>query len=155
VSRSLYLGVGTVASRPSARLACTIPYAPGPGTLDAMSWAWLTGTPVLLVAFIAAVIGIPASVVAMVQLVRHVVRKITRERPETAIFKSSIDLDPVDAANLSAVLSRKREEWESLLVPICKPRDANGRSTGPRNAHTGRWPPVHGSSSGLPARRPR
>jgi hypothetical protein len=72
---------------------------------------------VLLVAFIAAVIGIPASVVAMVQLVRRVVRKITRERPETAILKSSIDLDPVDAANLSAVLSRKREEWESPPSP--------------------------------------
>lgn len=59
-----------------------VPLAPGPGNLEAMSWAWLTGTPVLLVAFIAAVIGIPASVVVIAQLVRPVFHKITRRRAD-------------------------------------------------------------------------
>jgi hypothetical protein len=59
-----------------------IPLALGPGKLDAMSWAWLTGNAVLLVGFIAVVIGIPASVVVIVQLVRPVFHKITRRRAD-------------------------------------------------------------------------
>ena len=42
-----------------------IPLAPGPGNLAGMSWAWLTGTPVLLFLFIAAVIGVPASLITI------------------------------------------------------------------------------------------
>ena len=77
-----------------------IPLAPGPGTLDAMSWAWLTGTPVLLVAFIAAVIGIPASVVVIVQLVRPVFHKITRRGTKRAVLFLP-DPAPLNPVNLS------------------------------------------------------
>lgn len=59
-----------------------IPLAPGPGTLEAMSWAWLMGNPVQLFYFIAAMLGIPASVVVIVQLVRPVFHKITRRRAD-------------------------------------------------------------------------
>jgi hypothetical protein len=42
-----------------------IPLAPGPGNLEAMSWAWLTETPALLFLFIAAVISFIASVITI------------------------------------------------------------------------------------------
>lgn len=55
-----------------------IPLAPGPGTLEPMSWASLTATPALLVMFIAAVISVPASVVVLVQIMQAVRRAMSR-----------------------------------------------------------------------------
>ena len=60
----------------------TIPLAPGIGKLSPVTWPWLTGTPVLFVAFIATLISIPASVIAIVQLVRPVVRRAMSRRAE-------------------------------------------------------------------------
>ena len=65
-----------------------IPLAPGPDNLEAMSWAWLTGTPALLFLFIAAVIGVPASLIAIVPIVRRAVARHGRtavEPPQRAI----------------------------------------------------------------------
>jgi hypothetical protein len=47
-----------------------------------MSWAWLTGSPVLLVVFISAVLGIPASVITVVPVLR---RPIPRHAEKTAV----------------------------------------------------------------------
>ncbi len=59
-----------------------IPLAPGPGILEPMSWAWLTGTPVLFIGFIGIVLGIPASVIT-IWLFRPVVRRATSTPAET------------------------------------------------------------------------
>lgn len=62
-----------------------IPLAPGPDSLEPMSWAWLTGTPALLFLFIATVIGIPASVDYIVRLAR---RALSRH-PEVSAGQSA------------------------------------------------------------------
>jgi len=86
-----------------------IPLAPGPGSLVPMSWAWLTGTPVLFIVFIATLIGIPVSVAAIVQLVRPVVHHTMSRHAETPTVKFLPDPDPVNPANLSFVLRRALE----------------------------------------------
>ena len=48
-----------------------------------MSWAWLTGTPVLLLTFIGTVIGIIASLIAIVPIARRAVAR----HPRTAAMK--------------------------------------------------------------------
>jgi len=54
-----------------------------------MTWTWLTGIPVLLLGFIGTVFGIPASVIAIVQFMSPVGRKIAahalRGRPSTLL----------------------------------------------------------------------
>lgn len=47
-----------------------------------MSWVWLTELPALSIAFIATLIGLPASAVMDVQLIRSAVRKMARRRAE-------------------------------------------------------------------------
>jgi hypothetical protein len=54
----------------------------GAGKLPSMTWPWLTGDPVQLFYFIAAVIGFPASVAFVVQLVR---RALSRHAARPAI----------------------------------------------------------------------
>lgn len=77
-----------------------------------MSWAWLNSHLVLLVAFIAAVIGIPASVIAVVQIV-SAVRKIIHSRagrlavkPATALV--ALDTTSVNPANLNSYCREHR-----------------------------------------------
>lgn len=74
-----------------------------------MSWAWLTSPPVLLVGFIAAMIGIPASVVMDVQLLRPLVRKITRPRHQLPAFKPAVGVSGLDAI----IYDRRSWEWVS------------------------------------------
>jgi len=57
-----------------------IPLAPGPSNLEAMSWAWLNSPAVVLVGFIAMLIGIPPSVAFIVQFVRPVIRHVMSRR---------------------------------------------------------------------------
>ena len=52
-----------------------IPLAPGPGNLAAMSWAWLSGSTVLLISFIGVLIGIPASIIAVWQFALPIARR--------------------------------------------------------------------------------
>ncbi len=71
-----------------------------------MSWAWLTGIPVLLLGFIGTVFGILASVIAIVQFMSPVGRKIGRSRAEGTTVKpvtalAGPDGTCLDASNLS------------------------------------------------------
>lgn len=68
-----------------------------------MSWAWLNGTPVLLFLFVVAVIGLVASVIAIVQSVSPTVRKIVRSRagrlaikPATVLLADPASINPTN-----------------------------------------------------------
>ena len=89
-----------------------IPLAPGPGTLEPMSWAWLTGTPALLVMFIAAVISIPASVVVLVQIVQAVRRAMSRHAEARAAKPALAPAAPDAASYKRVVRALDRKGWE-------------------------------------------
>jgi hypothetical protein len=55
-----------------------------PCTLEPMPWAWLTGTPVLLVGFIGIVLGIPASLIAIAPVVRRALSRRAKKRARPA-----------------------------------------------------------------------
>lgn len=84
-----------------------IPLAPGPGTLDPMSWAWLTATPVALITFIGTVIGIPASVITIWLVVHNTVsRPAETPAPKPELAPAAPDTRPVPAVLTAAPAER-------------------------------------------------
>ncbi len=65
-----------------------------------MSWAWLNGTPVLLFLFVAAVIGLATSVIAIVQSVSPTVRRLTRSHARRLAAKRATELLVLDTASI-------------------------------------------------------
>jgi hypothetical protein len=123
------------------------PLAPGPYNLEAMSWAWLTGTPVLLFLFIAAVIGFPASLIAIVPIVRRH-RRTAVESPQRAIQPpTQVNQAPVQVIQ------------PPIVIPSGQvPRDGGAASTFPGPGRTTgtsafkTWEPGASQEPNLPER---
>lgn len=84
-----------------------------------MTWPWLMGNPVQLLYFIAAVLGIPASVMAVVQIV-SAVRKVTHSRAEgPALEPALVGMGGASAnvTNLNRYCRECRPKGDSQLRP--------------------------------------